>query len=72
VRADGLLELPADAVEGVERGEWILEHHADAAAAYAAQALRRQVVDALAFEPNLAAGDAAGRLEQADDGEAGN
>ena len=31
----------------------------------------RQVVDALPGEPDLAAGDAAGRLEQADHGRAG-
>ena len=36
-----------------------------------AHSRRRQVVDALAVEPDFAAGDAAGRIEKADDGEPG-
>src|SRR5918999_855274 len=67
-----LLELLADGVERIERGQRILEDHADLAAADAAQLFVRQLVDAPAFEPHLAAGDASGRLEQPDDGEAGN
>ncbi len=72
VRGDGLDELIADAVERIEAGERVLEHHADALAADAPHGVGRQVVDALAFEQDRAAGDPPRRLQQADDGIAGH
>src|SRR5580765_3227304 len=72
MRIDRLLELRADGVEGVERGERVLEHHADAAAAQPAHLLGLQVVDAPSFQAHLAGGDAPRPLEQADDAEAGD
>ena len=54
VRADRLDELPADGVQRIERGQRILEHRADLAAANAAHRALRQVVDAPPGEPNLA------------------
>src|SRR5437660_12846516 len=72
MREDSFLELPADGVERVERGQRVLEDDADAPAAQAPQLLVRQVVDAPALEAHLAGGDAPGRLEQADDGEPGD
>ena len=68
---DGLDELAADGIERIETGQRILEDGADPGAAYFAHLLVGQVVDAPSFEPDLARGDAAGRLEQADDGVAG-
>ena len=47
MRADRLDDLVADAVERVEAGQRVLEHHADARAAQLAHLLRRQIVDAL-------------------------
>jgi hypothetical protein len=70
VGADGLDQLPADGVERVERGQRVLEDRADLAAADPAHRIETEVVDALAFEQDLAAGHAARRLEQADDGRA--
>ena len=64
----GLDQLAADRIERVERGQRVLEDRADLLAADPAHRLVRQVVDALAVEADLAAGDAAGRLQQADDG----
>src|SRR5438105_9871491 len=72
MREDGFLELPADGIERIERGERVLEDDADAPAAQAPQLLVRQVVDAPPLEAHLARGDAPGRLEQADDGEPGD
>src|SRR5437016_2495886 len=72
MREDGFLELPADGIERIERGERVLEDDADAPAAQAPQFLVRQVVDAPAFEAHLAGGDAPRRLEQADDREPGD
>src|SRR3984893_1691012 len=72
MRGDGLDQLAADAVERVEAGERVLEDGADALAADPAQRLRRQVIDALAGEQDAAGGDAAGRVDQADDGGAGD
>ena len=69
---DGFLELPADGVERIERGQRVLEDHADPAPAELAHLLGRQVVDAPAFEAHLAGGDAPGRLEQPDHGEPGD
>src|SRR5471032_126242 len=68
---DGLDELAAHRIERIEAGERILEDRADPGATHLAHLLVRQIVDALALEPDLARGDAAGRLEQADDGVAG-
>ena len=68
---DGLHQLLAHAVQGVERGQWVLKNRANVAPAQAAQALAVQVVDALAVKPNAATGDAPGRLEQTNDGRAG-
>src|SRR5262249_55665097 len=64
---DRLDQLIADPIERIEARERILKHHADAASAHMAYALRRQIVDALAFEQDLAGADPAGRLEQTDD-----
>src|SRR5258708_8111260 len=72
MREDRFFELPADGVERVERGEWVLEDDADLAAAQAPQLLVRQVVDAPALEAHLAARGARGGLEQPDDGEPGD
>src|SRR5207302_1999710 len=65
---DGLDELAADGIERIEAGQRILEDGADPGAAHLAHLLVGQVVNAPSFEPDLARGDAAGRLEQADDG----
>jgi hypothetical protein len=67
VRGDRLDELLADRVQRVERGQRILEDRADLAPADLAHVVVRQVVDAQPVELDLAGGDAAGRLEQADD-----
>src|SRR6185369_16374783 len=71
VRLDGFNQLSAHGVERIQRGERILEYRADLAAADEAHLLRRQVVDALAFQQDLARHHPPGRLEQADDGSAG-
>ncbi|MCY1524745.1 hypothetical protein D9M68_596930 [compost metagenome] len=71
VRHDGLRQLPAHRVQGVERRQGILEHGPDLAAAHAAHLLIGQVVDAPARQQDLAGGDAPGRLQQTDDGGAG-
>src|ERR1041385_9019711 len=72
MRRDGFDELIPDAVERIEAGERVLEHHADALAADFAHLFRRQIVDALPAQPDLAARDAAGRLDQTDDCRAGD
>ena len=72
VRLDGLDQLLADAVERVEAGERVLEHHADALAADLAHRFRRQVVDALPAQQHLASGDPPRRLDQADHRRAGD
>ena len=69
---DRLDDLLADPVERIEAGQRILEDHADALAADAAHFLRRQIVDPHARQIDLAAGDAAGRIDQPDDGKAGD
>jgi hypothetical protein len=71
VRLDGLDELLAHRIKRIQRGERVLEHHADLAAAHAAHLVLRQVVDAPSFQAHLAPGDAPGRLEQVDHRHAG-
>ena len=71
VGQDRLGKLIADAHERVEAGQRVLEDDADAPAADRAHPRRRQIVDALAVEPDFAAGDPAWRVKKADDGEAG-
>ena len=68
--ADGLDDLVADPVERIEARQRILEDHPDPLAPDAADFLRRQMVDPRARQIDLAAGDAAGRIDQADHGEA--
>ncbi len=70
--ADGFDQLLADPVKRIEAGEWILKDHADALAPDTAHLLRRQIVDPQAREMDLAAGDAAGRIDQADHGKTGD
>jgi hypothetical protein len=71
VGQDGFGQLPAHGVQRVERGQRVLEDGADVAPADVAHLLVAQVVDALAFEHDLARGHAARRFQQADDGRAG-
>ena len=71
VGGDRLDELPPDGVQRIERGQRVLEHRADFAAANAAHRFLRQIVDAPAGKTNLAARDAPGRIDQADDRGAG-
>ena len=63
---DGLDQLVADPVQRIEAGQRILEDHADPLAADAAHLLGRQVVDPQSRQMDLAAADAAGRIDQAD------
>ena len=70
--ADGLDDLVADFVERIEAGQRILKDHADPFAPDAADLLRRQMVDPRAQEMDLAARDAAGRIDQADHGKPGD
>ena len=69
---DGLDDLVADPVERIEAGQRILEDHADPLAPDAAHLFRRQIVDPQARQIDLAAGDAAGRIDQADHREPGD
>src|SRR6185437_12377260 len=71
VSLDRLGELIADPHQRVEAGQGILEDDADPPSADFAHPRLRQVVDALAVERNFAAGDPAGRVEKANDGEPG-
>src|SRR5476651_2333555 len=68
---DCLDELLAHRIERIETGQRVLEDRADARATHLAHFLVGKIVDALALEPYLAGGNAARRLEQADDGIAG-
>src|SRR3546814_5628627 len=61
----------SDLVERVQRGLGVLEYHADVAATDAAKLLVRQVVDAAAVEADLAAGNAAGGVQESDHSRAG-
>src|SRR6185437_5847879 len=60
----------ADAIERIEAGQLVLKNHADALATDTAQLLGRQIVDPQAREVDFAAGDPAGRIDQADHREA--
>jgi hypothetical protein len=71
VRQNGFDQLLPDSVERVQRGQRILKDGADLAAPYVAHRRMIEVVDALAFEQDLPAGHPPGRLQQADDGRAG-
>ncbi len=67
---DGLDEVEADGVDGVQRRHRILEDHADARAAHAAHLALRQVEEIAPFEADLAAIEARRRRrEEAEDGE---
>ena len=72
VGPDRLDDLVADPVERIEAGQRILEDHADPFAADAADFFRRQMIDPHSRQIDLAAGDAAGRIDQPDDGKAGD
>ena len=72
VGADGLDQLVADPVQRIEAGERVLEDHADPLAPDPAHLFRRQIVDPQARQIDLAAGDAAGRIDQADHREPGD
>ena len=71
MRLDGFNQLAAYGVKRVQRGQRVLKNRADTAAPDAAHLLVRQVVDALAFEQDLPAANAPRRLQQPDDGRAG-
>ena len=64
---DGLDQLIADPVQRIEAGERVLKNHADPFSPDPAHLFRRQIVDPHARQIDLAAGDAAGRIDQADD-----
>ena len=66
MRLDGLDDLVADPIERIEAGERILKDHADPLAPDTAHLLGRQMVDPQARQKNLAARDAARRIDQAD------
>ena len=64
--SDGLDQLIADPVQRVQAGERVLKNHADPLSPDPAHFFRRQVVDPHARQIDPAAGDAAGRIDQAD------
>ena len=71
VRQNGFDQLLPDGVERVQRGQRILKDGANLPPPDVAHRRMIEVVDALAFEQDLPAGHPPGRLEQADDGRAG-
>ena len=71
VGADGLGELPADGVQRVQRGQRVLKDRANLAAPDVAHGVATELVDALAFEVDLATRNTARWLQQADDGRTG-
>ena len=71
MRQNGFSQLPANAVKRVQRCQRVLKNRPDLAPADGSHLIRRQVINALAFQQNFSAGDAPGRLQQADDGRAG-
>src|SRR6218665_864383 len=68
---NGFTQLAAHRVQRVQRGQRVLKDGADAAPANVAQLALAELVDALALQQDLARDDAARRLQQADDGRAG-
>ena len=70
MRLNGFCQLLAHAVQRVERRKRVLKDRANLAAPDVPQLVVVQVVNALAFKQNLATGDAARRLQQANDGRA--
>src|SRR6218665_77136 len=71
VGQNGFTQLAAHRVQRVQRGQRVLKDGADAAPANVAQLALAELVDALALQQDLARDDAARRLQQADDGRAG-
>jgi hypothetical protein len=71
VRLNRLDQLPTHRVQRIERGQRVLKNRADPAAPDMAQLRLIQVVNALPFQQHLAAADAPWRLQQTDDGRAG-
>ncbi len=65
---DGLDQLIANPVQRIEAGERILKNHSDPFSPDPAHLVRRQIVDPHARQINLATGDAARRIDQADHG----
>ena len=68
VGPDRLDDLVADPVERIEAGQRILEDHADPFAPDAADFFLRQMIDPRSRQKDLAARDAAGRIDQPDYG----
>ena len=66
MRADRLDELAADRIQRIQRRQWILEHRADFAAAHFAHRFVRKIVDAPSRQPNFAARNPAGWIDEAD------
>src|SRR5205814_6274638 len=71
VGRDRLGDLPANRVERIEGGERVLEHCADLASPDASKSVGRQVIDAPSAKPDFPRTDPSGRIDQADDGRAG-
>ncbi|OIQ65517.1 hypothetical protein GALL_529230 [mine drainage metagenome] len=63
---DGLDQLIANPVQRIEAGERILKDHPDPFSPNTAHLFRRQIVDPQARQKDLATGNAAGRVDQAD------
>ena len=72
VGSDGLDQLIADPVQRIEAGERVLKNHPDPLAPDTAHLFRRQIVDPQARQIDLATGNAAGRIDQADHRKAGD
>ena len=68
VGPDRLDDLVADPVERIEAGQRILKDHPDPLAPDAADFFRRQMIDPRSRQIDLAARDAAGRIDQPDHG----
>jgi hypothetical protein len=62
VRLNGFNQLLAHGIQWVQRGQWVLKNSANFAATDAAHLVVVQMIDALALQQNLTAGDAAWRL----------
>ena len=72
MRQHRLDHLRPDAEHRVQRHHRILEDHRDAPAAEVAHLARRQPDEILALEQDAAADDPAGRIDEAEDREAGD